>query len=128
MLILFALGLLGCGNNQSQKSAPIGDHAVLEQLAIAYRSVAAEYPVQPASMRPAGKKEFVERVFAAAGFHYGATLIAFAEQGIDVTSQDQRDLADLLFMPHRGLSEADIKDIYTTEELVAIQTIQANLK
>ena len=128
VLMLIAFGVLGCDNNQSRKPAPIGDHAVLEQLATAYRTVAEEYPVQLTGMRPAGKKEFVERVFATAGYHYGATLAAFAKQGADVTSQDQRDLADLLFFPHRGLGEADMKDIYTADELAAIQTIQSSLK
>ena len=124
LLMLVTFSFLGCGNNHSQKPVAIGDHAALEQLATAYRSVAEEYPVQPASMRPAGKKEFVIRVFETAGYHYRATLMAFAKQGADVTNQDQRDLADLLFFPHRGMSEADMKDLYTADELEAIQSIQ----
>jgi hypothetical protein len=128
ILIVLSVGLAACERNQTGKVAPIGDHAVLEQLANAYRSMEKDYPVRPANMRPKGKKEFVERVFTTAGYHYGATLTAFAKQGADVTSQDQRDLADLLFLPHRGLSEEDMKDLYTSEELAAIRAIQTSLK
>lgn len=128
VLALVLCGLQGCESHQSQKPAPIGDHEVLEQLATAYRIVAEEYPVQPASMPPKGKKEFVERVFSMAGYHYGTTLMALANQGADVTNQDQRDLADLLFLPHRGLSEDAMTDLYTAEERAAISAIQASLK
>lgn len=120
--------LSSCDSTRTQSPAPVGDHAVLEQLAEAYRSVSQEYPVTPASMRPAGKKEFVERVFEAAGYHYSATLIAFAEQGADVRSQDQRDLAELLFLPHQGLDEAAMVELYSAKELAAIRIIQAGLK
>lgn len=125
--MLFSIGIWACENGNTGEAAPIGDHAGLEQLAAAYRSVAAEYPGQPTNMRPKHKKEFVERVFASAGYDYGATLTAFAKQGADVTNQDQRDLADLLFLPHRGLDESEMEDLYTAEELAAIHTLQANL-
>lgn len=128
ILAVLSMGLFACEGQEVGKAAPIGDHAVLEQLATAYRSVANEYPMQPASMRPIHKKEFIERVFASAGYHYRATLIAFAKQGADVTNQDQRDLAELLFLPHRGLDENGMKDLYTAEELAAIRSIQADLK
>lgn len=128
ILALLMMGLQGCDDSPPRKPVPVGDHAALEQLATAYRSVSGDYPIQPASMKPEGKKEFVERVFATAGYHYGATLSTFAKQGVDVTSQDQRDLTDLLFLPHRGLSDADMQELYTDEELAAILTIQASLK
>ncbi|WP_455216993.1 hypothetical protein [Kaarinaea lacus] len=128
ILVVLSIGLTACESSKTVKTAPIGDHAVLEQLATAYRSVAAEYPVQPSSMRPKAKKEFVERVFKTAGYHYGATLTSFARQGVDITNQDQRDLADLLFLPHRGLGEDEMKNIYSADELAAIHLIQAGLK
>lgn len=127
-LTLFVAGLVACGGDHSRKSAPIGDHEVLEQLATAYRTVGEEYQLQPSSMRPSGRKEFVERVFQAAGYHYESTLFALAKQGVDVTNQDQRDLADLLFLPHRGLSESEMKDLYSADQLNAIRSIQAGLK
>lgn len=129
LMPLMLASLVACGGNQSSmQAAPIGDHAVLEQIATAYRGVSQQYPVQPSSMRPAGKKEFVERVFTQAGYHYSATLKAFAKQGMDVTSQDQRDLAELLFLPVKGLSDADMEDLYSEEELLAIRAIKAGLK
>lgn len=127
LLLLLLLGLVACDRG-SQKPAPIGDHAVLEQLAAAYRTVAEEYPVQPASMRPVGKKEFVDGVFKAAGYDYSATLTAFAKQGVEVTNQDQRDLAELLFLPHKGLAETELVKLYSTDELAAIRSIQASLR
>lgn len=126
-LLLLFLSLPGCDNG-TLKPAPIGDHAVLEQLAEAYRSVAQQYPVQPASMRPAGKKQFVEEVFKNAGYSFSATLNAFATKGADVNSQDHRDLAELLFLPHQGLGEAELATMYTGDELAAIKAIQTSLK
>jgi hypothetical protein len=127
LLLFFILLVSGCENG-SPKPAPIGDHAVLEQLAESYRSVAQQYPVQPASMRPAGKKKFVEEVFKKAGYSFSATLKVFAKQGVDVTSQDHRDLAELLMLAHKGLADTDMATLYSPEELDAIKAIQASLK
>jgi len=124
-MVLF--GLLAC-DNASQKVAPIGDHEGLEQLAAAYRKVMEEYPVAPASMQPEDKKKFVERVFTEAGYQYSATLKAFARHGIDSTNQDQRDLADLLFLPHKGLNDAELPRLYTADELAAVRSLQAGLR
>jgi hypothetical protein len=126
MLLLLLLPISGCDNG-SPKPAPIGDHAVLKQLAVAYRSVAQQYPVQPASMRPAGKKKFVEAVFKNAGYSFSATLKVFAKEGVNAASQEHRDLAELLFLPHQGLSETDMATLYSAEELVAIRSIQSSL-
>lgn len=120
--------MTGCNSDSPRKPAPIGDHAVLEQLATSYRSVSDEYPTQPASMRPKGRKEFVKRVFEVAGYNYGATLSAFAKRGADVINQDHRDLAELMFLPHRGVSKVDMEKLYSTDELQAIRAIEADLK
>lgn len=125
VLLVFGLSLLAC-EKAPGKAAPIGDHAVLEQLADAYRKVAQEYPVQPAGMRPAGRKEFLKQVFMQAGYDYGETLRAFAKQGVDATSQEQRDLAELLLLPHRGLAKVDWPDVYSSEELAAIKRIESS--
>lgn len=127
VLLVVAFNLLSC-EKAPGKAAPIGDHAVLQQLANAYRKVEQVYPVLPTGMRPAGKKEFVQRVFKMAGYDYGETLKAFAKQGVDTTSQDQRDLAGLLLLPSRDLAEADWKDVYTPEELAAVKIIDAGLQ
>jgi hypothetical protein len=127
VLLVLVFNLLSC-EKAPGKAAPIGDHAVLEQLADAYRKIGQEYPVSPSGMRPAGKKEFVQRVFQKAGYDYAETLKAFAKQGVDVTSQDQRDLAELLLFPSRDLASADWKDVYMSEELAAVKVINAGLQ
>ena len=128
LLAVVLLLVLSACDNAPLKSTPIGDHAALERLAEAYRSVAQEYPVQPASMRPAGKKKFIEGVFTAAGYSFSATLKAFASQGVDATNQDHSDLVELLMLPHKGLADLDMEALYSTEELAAIHSIQSSLK
>ena len=128
LLLILALPVLSACDNGSLKPAPVGDHVVLEQLADAYRSVAQQYPMQPASMPPEGKKKFIEGVFTTAGYSFSATLKAFAKQGVDVTNQDHRDLVELLMLPHKGLTDADMATLYSTEELAAIRSIQSSLK
>ncbi len=128
LLLFLSLLFLSACDNGSPKPAPIGNHVALEQLADAYRSVAQQYPVQPAAMHPAGKKKFIEAVFTAAGYSFSVTLKAFAKQGIDVANQDHRDLAELLMLPHKGLADTDMATLYSTEELDAIKAIQASLK
>lgn len=127
LFVMVLLGLLAC-DNASQKGVPIGDHGGLEQLAAAYRKVLQAYPVAPASMPPEDKKEFVERVFTAAGYQYSATLKAFARHGIDGTNQDHRDLVDLLFLPHKGLTDAELPRLYPADELAAVRSLQAGLR
>ena len=128
LLLMVSLLVLSACDNGTPKPAPIGDHAALEQLADAYRTVAQQYSVQPASMRPAGKKKFIEGVFTAAGYSFSATLKAFANQDLDATNQDHRDLAELLMLPHKGLADSDMMTLYSTEELAAIRSIQSSLK
>ena len=128
LLGLAMFGLFGCDSSETGIPAPIGDHAALEELATAYRRVSEEYPVRPDGMRPKARKQFIQQVFVAAGYQYEATLSAFAGQGVDVTNQDQRDLAELLFLPHRGLSETDMEKLYSAEELKAIRALQVQLK
>jgi hypothetical protein len=129
LLLLLALVLLtACGGKPMGKAAPLGDHAVLEQLADAYRSVRQEYPMSPRSMAPKGRLEFVQRVFQQAGYDYDATLQAMAKAGAQVTNPDHRDLAALLFLPHQGVAEASWADIYSPEELAAIKSIRDALR
>lgn len=129
LLLLLTLPLFtACSDKPQGKAAPLGDHAVLEQLAGAYRSVLQEYPMSPRSMAPKGRLEFVRRVFATAGFDYDATLQAMAQGGVQVTNQDHRDLAELLFLPHQGVAEESWADIYTPEELAAVRSIRDALR
>lgn len=127
-LVPAALLLASCQPAPSSTSAPLGDYATLEKLADAFRQVAQDYTVQPRSMRPEDRKQFVQRVFSTAGYNYTATLQAVARQGLDVTHQDHRDLVELLFLPHQGVAEEVWADFYSDTELAAIQAIKANMR
>lgn len=128
VILLSLLLMLAACSGQTQPAAPLGDHAVLEQLADAYRATAQQYPMRPKAMPPEGRREFVERVFRTAGYDYSATLLAMAKQGVDVTSAEHRDLAELLFLPHAGISNEAMGELYSEQELAAIYAIQADLR
>ena len=128
VISLAILASLGACDKGQLPPASIGDHAVLEQLAEAFRDVGQSYPIQPQSMRPNGRKEFVEKVFKTAGYDYSATLFAVASAEIKTTNQDQRDLVELLFLPHKGLSESDFSTLYSKQELEAVLKIRADMR
>ena len=124
LLATVSLVLFACGA-ESQKPAPAGDHAVLEQLADAYRHVGEQFPMQPQAMPPKGRKDFVNRVFAQAGYSYSATLTTLAKTGASITNQDHRDLVDLLLLPGKGLSDENLASIYSADEVVAVRQLRA---
>jgi len=125
--LLAILSLAAC-DDKNRLVAPAGDHAVLEQLAEAYRNVGEKYPVQPQAMPPGGRKEFVDKVFTLAGYHYSATLIAMGQSAADSSNQEQRDLVELLLLPVKGVSNEVRADLYTDDELVAMQRLQINFR
>jgi hypothetical protein len=123
VMLLAILSLTAC-DEKKQRVAPSGDHAVLEELAEAYRTISEKYPVQPQSMPPKGRKEFLNKVFAQAGYSYSATLIAMGEAAMASSNQEQRDLVELLLLPVRGVSNEVRAGLYTDDELVAMQRLQ----
>ena len=127
-IFIISIILLAACSGEDFPPAPAGDHAVLEELADAYRKVSQQYPLSPKSMPPAGRREFVERVFRSAGYDYAATLHALAKQGVSPTSQDQRDLVELVFLPHAGISNEAMGDLYSEQELASIYRIQAAMR
>ncbi len=128
-LFVLMLGfLLAACDKGTLTPAALGDRAALEQLADAYRRVGQQYPMQPQAMPPKGKREFVQRVFVVAGYDYTATLIATAKAGVNAVSQDQQDLVELLFLPHKGLAEDEFAGLYSEQELAAVRVIQAGLR
>ena len=127
-LLPWCLLLLACQPAPSSQAAALGDYATLEQLAQAFREVSANYPVQPRSMPPTGRRQFVQQVFAAAGYDYTATLEAVARATVDVSDQHQRDLLDLLFLPHQGIAPADWEAVYSARELEALRSIQRGMR
>lgn len=126
-LFATALLLLACSDN-TQKPAPLGEYAVLEQLAAAYRTTGEQYPMQPQAMPPEGRKEFLTKVFMQAGYSYSATLLALADADVLMTNQDHRDLVDLLLLPGKGISDADLATIYSADELVVVRRLRADFR
>jgi hypothetical protein len=122
LALLLIATLTACGEQKLQIAA--GNHAVLEQLAEAYRKVGEQYPVQPQAMPPEGRKKFVNQVFAQAGYSYSASLIALANVGADGAKPDRRDLAELLLLPTKGLSDKALTKVYSEDELAAVKRLQ----
>lgn len=120
VLLATFLMLLSACNNDVQKPAPVGDYAALEQLATAYRTVGEQYTMQPQAMHPEGRRDFLRKVFAQAGYSYSATLLAMADAEVSITNQDHRDFAELLLQPGKGLADADLASIYSADELTVI--------
>jgi len=128
-VVLLAMSLLvACGGEKQLNAAPAGDRAVLEQLAKAYRQASQQYPMQPQAMAPKGRKEFVSRVFAQAGYSYSATLLAMAGAEADASNQNQRDLVDLLLLPIKGLPDKALEKLYTADELAAVQVLREKFR
>ncbi len=127
IVLLAILGLMAC-DDEKQQGVPIGNYAALEQLATAYRKVGEKYPVQPQAMPAKGRKEFLNEVFMRAGYSYSATLIAVGQSATDGSNKEQRDLVELLLLPVKGVSNEVRADLYTDDELVAMQRLQINFR
>jgi len=126
--VALVLSLTACEKDGPATPAPIGDHAALEKLAKNYEAISEQLPVSPPNLQAKGRKEFVERVFAASGYQYAATLHRMAQGGWDVNDQNAKDLAQLLMLPHHGIrAEEGVEDIYTPQELESIRKLQAML-
>ena len=116
--------MLPACSDDVQKPAPVGEYAVLEQLAAAYRKTREHYPMQPPAMRPETRREFLSKVFAQAGYGYSATLLALSDAELLTTNQDHRDFVDLLLMPGKGLADADLASIYSADELPVVHRLR----
>lgn len=125
MTVLLAL-LTACAKPAGQ-AAPVGDHAVLEQLAAAYRTTAEALPVAPRGMQAPARRQFVEQVFTRAGYDYSATLAALAEV-VDATNPDHRDLAELLMLPRAGLADEQMDKLFSERERQALHSLEAALR
>ena len=123
LLVILTLALFACGE-KVQKATPVGDYAVLEQLANAYRSVGEQYPMQPQAMPPQGRREFIEKVFQQAGYSYSLSLLAVGQSTDSITHQDHRDLVDLLLLPNKGMSDESLPALYNAEEQVAVRHLR----
>src|SRR3569833_1308069 len=126
--VALVLSLTACEKDGPATPAPSGDHAALEKLAKNNEAISEQLPVSPPNLQAKGRKEFVDRVFAASGYQYAATLRREAQGGWDAIDHNAKDLAQLLMLPHLGIrAEEGVEDIYTPQELESIRKLQAML-
>lgn len=118
--------LMGCGfgGGDAKAPAPIGEYAVLEQLAEAYRTVSEQYAMQPQAMHPKGRRDFLRKVFAQAGYSYSASLLALKDVEFAAANKDQRDFVELVLIPGKGLVDADLAAIYSADELLVVRRLR----
>ncbi|WP_455201318.1 hypothetical protein [Kaarinaea lacus] len=130
LLLLGILCFPGCDTSNSDQypAAVLNDKETLEKLASAYETVSGTIPVSPINLRPSARKKFVEQVFTEAGYNYSTTLYALSKVPSYAVTQYHKDLKQLLFLPHYKVEFDEIKDIYTNEEINAIETININIK
>ena len=127
LLALFvAIGLSACGGEQPLPPATVGEKPPLERLAKAYEAMSQEVPSNPRSLEPKERLRFVRFVFEKAGYDYDATLKALAEAQPDPMNPYQRDLAELLLLPHRASGWVDPSEVYSTSEQPWVARIEAN--
>ncbi len=126
VIALCAALLAACGK-PTLPAAPLGDRAVLEQLAETWRQTLQEVPTAPRAMRPKGRLLFVEQVFRGAGYDYAATLAALAG-GLDAGNKDQRDLAELVSLPFSGLSDAALDEVLSGDAIEHARQLRQRLK
>ncbi len=130
-VLLCAVVLLsGCNSKPATPvAAPLGDNAVLEKLASAWEKLSdTRLAVSPASLPGDGRKQFLEQVFAEAGYDYSATLKQLASQPLDKGNQTYIDMAELLLLPHRNAQvPMDPAEYYSIEELQAVAALERAL-
>jgi hypothetical protein len=111
----------------NQSPAPLGERQALEKLAGVYDRLSQRLPISPSGLTPQGKLKFVHDVFKKAGYDYNATLNALAQTPSQTVNSYHKDMTELLFMPHRGLSRQDMETLYSKEELENIDRVNAIL-
>lgn len=125
---LLVMVLQACSQGPAElTAAPLGDRSVLEDLADAYTEVSnGKLAASPMTLPGDKRKQFLEEVFAAAGFSYSLTLSGMASEQFDKNQKLHRDLADLVLMPHRNQRNPRVAmdRIYTAQELQDIAVIE----
>ena len=125
-VVAMSVALYAC-QASTQPPAPLGERAALEKLANTYESLSQQLPASPAGLTPQGKLKFVQDVFKKAGYSYTGTLRALALTAPENLNANHKDMMELLFMPHHGLSRQDWKTLYSNEEIASIEKIDALL-
>lgn len=125
LLILLVLSITSCEQKTAAVAAPLNDIGTLEKLAAAYEQISEQFPVSPVSLAPKARKKFVEQVFEAAGYGYSETLDSLAKVKPDEITKLHRDMQELLFLPHHGLSTEVEEQIYNEQQQKAIKKIKS---
>ncbi len=120
---LFVL-VTACNQQNPIEAAPLGEKYALENLAESYRKLSDRYPVAPMSLPPKAKYDFVEQVFANAGYNYSNTLLELSRINPQEVTQWHKDIKQLLLLPKAGLSDEDSKTMYSESERRAIKAIE----
>jgi hypothetical protein len=117
----------GCGDKSTAlPPAPPGERVVLEKLAEAYEQISDQGSSSPNTWTPEDKHKFVREVFRKAGYDYSATLIRMGD-AFRPADPLHRDLVELLFLPHTHIAPEKLSDLYSDEEIAAIERITAAL-
>ena len=124
--VTVALSSVACSDKTGElPAAPAGDKSTLEKLADAYRIQAERLPTSPVNMHPDARMKFIQSVFSQAGYNYHKTLLDLADTEPTQLSQNHRDLGELLRLPHYALAADIKKQLYTADQLKAIEKIEA---
>ncbi len=117
--------LVSCGGDKALEVVPVGEKPPLERLAKAYEAMSEQVAGNPRSLEPKERLRFVRFVFEKAGYDYDATLEALSRIEPDPMNPHQRDLAELLLLPHRASGWVDPAEVYSAEELPWVTRIEA---
>lgn len=125
-ILALCMTMVACtGKEVPTQPVPIGDRAALEQLATAYEKLSENLTASPWGLSPDDRKNFLERVFAASGYNYSATLHQLARGGWDPNDKNAKDLVELVFMPHTDVHSGDsLKGVYSEQEQADVRKVQ----
>ena len=127
LIFLFLLTpfLFSCSQDGALEPAPVGQRPVLEKLAKAYEKIARQVEGNPRQLPPDERLRFVRFVFKEAGYDYDATLQAMSASQLDPMNTLQRDMAELLLLPHRASGWVKPESVYPDADLAAVDRLES---
>jgi len=123
MALIFPF-LLSCSQGEEMGPAPVGQRPVLEKLAEAYEKIAQQVEGNPRRLPPDERLRFVRFVFEEAGYDYEATLRSMASAPLNPMDTLQRDMAELLLLPHRAGGWVKPESVYPKTDLEAVNRLE----
>ncbi len=129
LVALLAVVLLTACSTENKELVivPLGDKSALQRLADSWDDISeAKVNVSPSSLPGDKRRQFLDEVFAEAGFDYTETLHHMATKGIDIENKLHKDLAELILMPHRNQRGQPLApaDIYSMDELKDVAALE----